>query len=31
MTMDPSQIGNRAWSFAHVLRDDGLLATRECG
>ena len=24
MTMDTSQIGNRAWSFAHVLRDDGL-------
>lgn len=22
--MDTSQIGNRAWSFAHVLRDDGL-------
>ena len=21
---DTSQIGNRAWSFAHVLRDDGL-------
>jgi len=21
---DASQIGNRAWSFAHVLRDDGL-------
>ena len=24
MTPDTSQIGNRAWSFAHVLRDDGL-------
>ena len=24
MTSDTSQIGNRAWSFAHVLRDDGL-------
>jgi type I restriction enzyme M protein len=24
MSMDSSQIGNRAWSFAHVLRDDGL-------
>ena len=24
MTTDASQIGNRAWSFAHVLRDDGL-------
>lgn len=24
MTLDTSQIGNRAWSFAHVLRDDGL-------
>ncbi len=24
MSMDTSQIGNRAWSFAHVLRDDGL-------
>ncbi len=24
MTTDTSQIGNRAWSFAHVLRDDGL-------
>ena len=22
--MDTTQIGNRAWSFAHVLRDDGL-------
>ena len=22
--MDTSQIGNRAWGFAHVLRDDGL-------
>ena len=24
MGIDSSQIGNRAWSFAHVLRDDGL-------
>ena len=24
MTMDTTQIGNRAWSFAHVLRDEGL-------
>ncbi|HOI57035.1 MAG TPA: type I restriction-modification system subunit M N-terminal domain-containing protein, partial [Phycisphaerae bacterium] len=24
MSLDTSQIGNRAWSFAHVLRDDGL-------
>jgi len=24
MSNDISQIGNRAWSFAHVLRDDGL-------
>ena len=24
MTMDTSQIGNRAWSFAHVRRDYGL-------
>src|SRR5246127_5192306 len=22
--MDSTQIGNRAWSYAHVLRDDGL-------
>lgn len=22
--MEPNQIGNRAWSYAHVLRDDGL-------
>ena len=24
MTADTAQIGNRAWNFAHVLRDDGL-------
>ena len=24
VTSDPGQIGNRARSFAHVLRDDGL-------
>ena len=24
MSIDTCQIGNRAWSFAHVLRDDGL-------
>ena len=24
MTTNTSQIGNRAWSFAHLLRDDGL-------
>ena len=24
MSEDASQIGNRAWSYAHVLRDDGL-------
>lgn len=24
MSIDTAQIGNRAWSFAHVLRDDGL-------
>lgn len=24
MSLDTSQIRNRAWSFAHVLTDDGL-------
>jgi type I restriction enzyme M protein len=24
MSMDSTQIGNRAWGYAHVLRDDGL-------
>ena len=24
MSVDAPQIGNRAWNFAHVLRDDGL-------
>jgi len=23
------QVVNKAWNFAHVLRDDGLLITRE--
>ena len=30
MASDTSQIGNRAWSFAHVLRDDGLSYLAYC-
>ena len=25
MTIDTSQIGNRSWGFAHILRGEGLV------